>query len=60
MFGSVLNTYGSDIKSIHHSYVYIHHFSPVAQPFPTLAPYPHEDTEPLVFFVPYNNVYDIS
>ena len=60
IFGYVLRTYGSNLKSIHHSYFYTHQFSLAAQPFPTLALYPHGDTKPLVFNVPYDNIYDIS
>ena len=59
MFGYVLNTYGSNLKSIHHSDFYTHHVFPVAQPFPTLALYPHGDTENLVFDAPYDNIFDI-
>ena len=60
MFLFFINTYGSYLKSIHHSYFYIHQFSLVAQPFPTLALYPHRDTIPLVFSTPYDNISDIS
>ena len=59
MFGSIINNYGLDIKSIHHSDFYTHKFFPVTHTFPSLAPYPHGDTEPLVFFVPYDNIHDI-
>ena len=60
MFGSVINTYFSDLKPIHHSDFYTHLFSPVAHTFPTPTLYPHGDTEPLVFSVPYDNISDIS
>ena len=60
IFLSFLNTYGSHIKYIHHSYFYTHQFSLVAHPFPSLAPYPHGDTKPLVFSFPYDNISDIS
>ena len=59
IFGYVLNTYHSDLKSIHHSDFYTHQFFPIAQPFPTLALYPPGDIEPLVFVVPYDNISDI-
>ena len=59
MFLSFLNTYGSYINSIHYSYFYTHLFSLVAHTFPSLAPYPHGDTEAFVFVVPYDNIYDI-
>ena len=59
MFGFFLNIYVSDLNSIHHSDFYTHHFSLVAQSFPSLAPYPHGETKPLVFFVPCDNIYDI-
>ena len=60
MFGYVLNTYGLDLKSIHHLDFHTHQFPPVGQTFPNLSPYPHGDTEDLVFVVPYDNIYDIS
>ena len=60
MFGSVLNTYGSDLKPIHHSDFYTYQFSPVAHNFPSLALYPHVATEAFVFAVTYANIYDIS
>ena len=60
MFLFFINTYGSYLKSIHHSYFYTHRFSPVAHTFPSLAPYPHGDTKYLVLSVPYDNFYDIS
>ena len=59
MFGSVLNTYGSYLKSIHHSDFYTHQFSPVAHTFSSLTPYPHGDTEAFVFVVPCDNIPDI-
>ena len=59
MFGSVLNTYGSNIKSIYHSDFYTHQFSPVAHSFPSLALYPHGVIESFVFVVPNANVFDI-
>ena len=59
MFGSILNTYVSNIKSMHHSYFYTHQFYLVAYPFPSLSPYPHGDTESFIFVVPYDNIYDI-
>ena len=49
LFGPILNTYGSDLKSIHHSDSYAHQFSPVAHTFPSLAPYPHGVTEAFVY-----------
>ena len=60
MFGSVLNTYGSDLKSNHHLDFYTYRFSPVAHSFPSLALYPNGVTEAFVFVVPYSNGYDIS
>ena len=60
MFGSVLNTYGSDLNPIHHSYFYTYQFSPVVHNFPSLALYPHGATKAFVFAVPYANIYDIS
>ena len=60
MFVYVLNTYGSDIKYIHHSYFYIHQFFQVANHFPTMGVYPHGDTKPLVFSNPYDESFDIS
>ena len=60
MFGYFLNTYGSDLKSIHHSYFYTYQFSLVAHSFPSLALYPHGVIEAFVFSVPYANFYDIS
>ena len=41
-------------------HIFTHHFFPVAHPFPSLALYPHGDTEALVFSIPYVNIYDIS
>ena len=60
MFGSDLNIYGSDFKSIYHSDLLIHQFYPVAHPFTTMALYTHVETIPLVFVSPYDNNYDIS
>ena len=60
MFGSVINTYGSDLMPIHHSYFYTYQVSPIAHNFPSLALYPHGATEAFVFAVPYANFYDIS
>ena len=60
MFGSVLNTYGSNLVSIHHSYFYTYHFSPVAHKFPSLALYSHGAIEAFFLAVPYVNIYDIS
>ena len=60
MFGSIINTYGSYLKSIHHSYFYTHPFSPFAQTFPTLAPYPHGDNEAFVFSAPCDIIFYIS
>ena len=60
MFGSVLNTYCSDLKPIHHSDFYTYQFSPVVHNFPSLALYPHGATEAFVFAVPYDNVSDMS
>ena len=60
MFGSALNTYGSNIKSIHHSYFYTYHFPPVAHSFPSLALYPHGVTKAFVFVNKYDNFFDIS
>ena len=59
MFESDLNIYGLDLNSIYPLDLHIHQFSPVAHHFPTLAPYPHGDTKPLVFVAPYDNIYDI-
>ena len=60
MFGCVLNTHGSDLMPIHHSYFYTYQFSRVADNFPSLALYPHGATEAFVFVVPYDNFSDIS
>ena len=60
MFLFVLNSYGSDRKSIHHSYFYTHQFFLVAHAFPSLALYPHGVTKDFAFIVPFANVYDIS
>ena len=60
MFGYVLNTYGSNLKSIHHSNFYTDRFFPVAHTFPSPSPYPHGDTEAFGFVVPYDNISDIS
>ena len=60
MFGYVLNTYGSYLIPIHHSYFYTYHFSPVAHNFPSLALYPHGAIEAFVLSVPYDNISDIS
>ena len=60
MFLSVLNTHGSDLMPIHHSYFYTYQFSLVAHNFPSLALYPHGATEAFVFSIPYANVSDIS
>ena len=60
LFGHVLKTYGLDLNSIHHSYFYTDHFSPIAQPFSTLSLYPHGDIKPLEFAAPYDNISDIS
>ena len=60
MFGSVLNTYDSDLVPIHHSDFYTYQFSPVAHKFPSLALYPHGAIEPFVLVVPYVNISDIS
>ena len=60
MFGSFLNTYGSDLMPIHHSYFYTYRFFPVAHDFPSLALYPHGATEAFFFAVTYDNFYDIS
>ena len=60
MFGYILNPYGSDLMSIHHSYFYTYQFSPVAHSFPCLAVYPHGVTEAFVFSIPYANVSNIS
>ena len=54
MVGSVLNTYGSNLKSINHSYFYTRQFSPVAHTFPSLALYPHGVTKSLVLAGPYD------
>ena len=40
--------------------IFTHQVFPVVHPFPSLAPYPHGDNEALVFYVPYDNIYDIS
>ena len=37
----------------------IHIFTVISLPFPSLAPYPHGDTEALVFVVPYDNISNI-
>ena len=60
MFGSVLNTYISDLMPI-----IIHIFTPISFPqllivFLALALYPHGATEAFVFVVPYANVFNIS
>ena len=60
MFGSVLNTYCSDLNPIHHLYYYTCQFSPVVHNFLSLSLYPHGATEAFVFAVPYANVSDIS
>ena len=60
MFSSVTKAYGSDLNYVHHSYFYTHQFSPVAHTFPSLSLYPHGDTEPFVFVVTYDYIYDIS
>ena len=60
MFGSVLNTYCSDLKPIHHSYFYTYQFYPVVHNFPSLALYPHGATKSFVLSVQYYNVSDIS
>ena len=60
MFGYIINTYGSNLMPIHHSYFYTYQFSPVVHNFPSLALYPHGATEAFVFAVPYANVSDIS
>ena len=60
MFGYFLNTYDSDLKSIHHSDFYTHQFFPIAHTFPSLVPCPHGVTEAFVFVVPYANVFDVS
>ena len=60
MFGSILNTYGSYLMSIHHSYFYTYQFSPVALSFPSLALYPHGSTKAFVFVIPYSNFFDIE
>ena len=59
MFGYFLNTYGSYLMSIHHSYFYTYKFSPIAHNFPSLALYPHGSTEVFVFYSTYTNIYDI-
>ena len=48
MFGSVINTYVSDLIPIYHSYFYTYQFSPVAHNFPSLALYPHGATKAFV------------
>ena len=60
MFGSVLSTYCSDLKPIHHSDFYSYQFFPVAHSFPSLALYPHGPSEAFVLVVTYDNIYDIS
>ena len=60
MFGSVLNTYGSDLMPIHHSEIYTYQFSPIAHSFPSLALYLHGVTKAFVFVVPYDNISNIS
>ena len=44
MFGSLLNTYSSDLMPIHDSDFYTYQFSPIAHNFPSLALYPHGAT----------------
>ena len=58
MFVFFLNTYGSYIKYIYHSYFYTSVFS-VAHSFPSLALYPHGVTEAFVFVVTYANISNI-
>ena len=60
MFGSVLNTYDSDLMPIHHSDFYTYQFSLVAHNFPSLALYPHGAIESCVRVVTYANIFDIS
>ena len=60
MFGYFINTYGSYLNSIHHSYFYTRQFSPVVHSFPKLALYPHGVTEAISIAVPYYDIYDIS
>ena len=60
MFLYIINTYGTYLNSIHHSYFYTHQFSPVSHTFSTLAPYPHGDTIDLVFAATYDNISDIT
>ena len=60
MFGSALNTYGSDLMPIHHSDFYTYKFSPIAHNFPSLALYPHGAIEAFVLAVTYYNISDIS
>ena len=59
MFGSDLNIYGLDFKSIYHSYLLIYQFYPAAHHFPIMALYTHGDTIPLVFTTPCDNTSDI-
>ena len=56
MYVSIINTYGSYLKSIHHSYFYTHQLSLVAHSFRSVALNPHGIIEAFVFFVPYANV----
>ena len=60
MFGYDLNIYGSDLNSFHHSDLHIQQFSPVSHHFPTMTPYPHGDTIPLVFDAQYDIISNIS
>ena len=60
IFGYFLNTYGSYLMPVHHSYSYTHQFSLVAHNFPSLALYHHGAIEDFVLSIPYANIYDIS
>ena len=59
MFGYILNTYGSDLKSIYHSVFYTRQFSQGAHSFPSLSLYPHGVTKAFILAFPYANIYDI-
>ena len=59
MSRSFLNTYGSYLMPIHHSYFYTYQFFPVAHNFSSLALYPHGATEAFSLAVPYAKIYDI-
>ena len=48
-------------SQVHSSFRFLHSsVFPNCSYFFTLAPYPHGDTIALVFYIPYDNIYDIS